>query len=304
MGITISFFKHNTERTSRGYGDHYVVMLHGLGENPTEFDNLCELFEPHKYTIILPNMPGNMVEGLNRTAESAAKSIIDQIKQLHYSNIKKISIIGNSLGGLVAKKVLEKIDNFNLDSQYHFEYENFVTLVTPHLGISGSYTPLNLIRLFISYFLWDTGSNLRNPSLLAETETLEFKRIVMKFNKRANYVSNGIDLNVPAWSSRFGLSEEQMSERVKCESYLDLCVSCYNRVCIDDKKRDDGSSRKDRISHMSVKFNNVTWDMYGIPMYSLLNYGDVVGKHYNNRAVTWNMEEIENSMKHIRNLFE
>jgi hypothetical protein len=297
--VQMMIYQYTSETIIKGTGDHYVIMLHGLGGSPREFENLSAFFGKDEFTLIIPSMSGTMWNGLNKITEQVAHDIVKHLntKSMHYTQTYKLSIIGNSMGGLIAKKVLEKINETNEDIHYYFEHEHLIMVVTPHLGIGGDYGILNMIRLFFSYFMFDTGSDLRDVNILNNTETEEFKKIAKRFKSRSNYVLHNLDLNVPAWSSRFRVDTENL---IKMERFK------KHRFCSEEDEFYCGKSKSnfDQILDIPIVHNDLNWDTYVVPMHSLLNHGNVIGKHHNTWWITWYKEEVENSMKHIRSLFD
>lgn len=281
------------EMVVNGRGNHLVIMLHGVGGRASEFDNLVELFQETRYTVLIPSMRLNLYAGLESTTNHAFVQIANYLETTRNREIKKVSIIGHSLGGVVAKMLLVKISQLNrLDLTVNdIEYNNFITIATPHLGISGDYWPLNLIRILLTIPMVYTGIDLRDTNLLNRTETNRFKEVVNKFNKRSNYVLSTLDLNVPAWSSRF-------------DRDMELQYDTINPKKESKEKRAKLRNKLEDIRHLYMPINDIHWDNYIVPIHTLLNHANIIGKYVHNSFVTWNQEEVINSMNHIRSQFK
>lgn len=278
----------------RGNGSHYVIMLHGLGGTPDEFQNLYPLFDEHNYTIIIPFDPNNSFNGIEESANVIYRQVSQLIKTRtnNYGQgyLKELSLVGNSLGGLITKKLIVKLKSdleFIPDFRYangtveKIKLQNFVTVVTPHYGIGMDETPFNLIRLFISYSLFrsQTMLDLRSNSIIEKTETNEFNDVLSKFKNKMNYVLTTFDLNVPFSSS------------IRCIA----CGFKESSILFPTTKE---------IVKTTLNIDNIKLETVFVPINSLLNHGNVIGKHLNNQFVTWNRQEVLNSINHIKGNFQ
>ncbi len=260
----------DTPSVIRGHGPHLVIMIHGLGSTPHEFFNLAHLFNETEYTVVLPSDPSNAIRGISSSARHSLIEVMRGVGPFLMNNsthFRKWSIIGNSLGGITGKLLAVKFMDFIGES---VKPENFITLVTPHFGIGGDYSLLGCIRLIISYSLYWTGRDLRNTKLVHLTENDKFKEVVNKFKKRSYYSLSTFDSNVPHWSSTRGVHYE----------YTEF------------------------IKGFNVTSNGIDWTLYTVPISSLLNHGNLCGKHLNNAWITWNKTQVLDSIYHIRHRFE
>merc|ERR1711939_366776 len=132
-------------RSTPKKAEHLCVLAHGLWGNATHLNYVAQaLRDKHneEKLIILAcrSNPGSLTyDGVEVGAERVAKEIEDMLEELARDghNITKFSIVGYSLGGLVARYVVGLL--------YHGGYfekispVNFTTFATPHLGVR---TPL------------------------------------------------------------------------------------------------------------------------------------------------------------------
>ncbi|OAL17495.1 hypothetical protein AYO22_11627 [Fonsecaea multimorphosa] len=124
---------------------HLVVLVHGLWGNPSHLNYIAEALRDRysgEEIIVLAcrrNLGSLTYDGVNVGGERVAKEVEDHVEELERSghNINRMSVVGYSLGGLVARYAIGLL--------YHKGYfekmtpVNFTTFVTPHLGVR---TPL------------------------------------------------------------------------------------------------------------------------------------------------------------------
>lgn len=120
---------------------HLCVLVHGLWGNPTHMRNIAKVLrqnyaEDDLYLLLAKQNSGSFTyDGIERGGERVCAEIEDELRTIKDKGgqITKLSIIGYSLGGLVAryatgllyaKGVLNKLD-----------CRNFATFATPHLGV-------------------------------------------------------------------------------------------------------------------------------------------------------------------------
>lgn len=83
-----------------------LLFLHGLGTDHSSWQNQIEFFEAKQFNIIAPDLKGfgsNEANNHNVTIKLIAQ---DVLSLLHRLKIQQVSIIGLSLGGLVALEML------------------------------------------------------------------------------------------------------------------------------------------------------------------------------------------------------
>ncbi len=98
-------------------GDVGVLLLHGLTGAPTEMRGLGEHLHQQGCTVVAPLLPGHGTH--HRDLERATRTQwIDEatraLRQMR-RNLRKVFIIGQSMGGLVALSLLARADDGNDD---------------------------------------------------------------------------------------------------------------------------------------------------------------------------------------------
>ncbi|KAK2808750.1 hypothetical protein FQN50_004422 [Emmonsiellopsis sp. PD_5] len=125
---------------SQKKADHLCVLVHGLYGNPSHLDYIAgalrERYAEELYILAVTRNAGPLTyDGVERGGERVAHEIEEALEMLHEQgyNIKKLSMVGYSLGGLVARYAIGL-----LYSKGYFdkiEPVNFTTFATPHVGV-------------------------------------------------------------------------------------------------------------------------------------------------------------------------
>ncbi|KAF2748576.1 DUF676-domain-containing protein [Sporormia fimetaria CBS 119925] len=124
---------------------HLVVLVHGLWGNPGHLqflsDSIRERFADENLHIFLPKSnSGNFTyDGIELGGERVTREIEEKLEELEKrgQNINRMSVIGYSLGGLVARYAIGLLYHKGIFER--IQPVNFTTFATPHLGVR---TPL------------------------------------------------------------------------------------------------------------------------------------------------------------------
>ncbi|OKL62373.1 hypothetical protein UA08_02267 [Talaromyces atroroseus] len=195
----------NDNSDTDGKADHLCVLVHGLWGNPSHLDYLISaLKERHgqdRLYILAAQRNSGMYtyDGIELGGERVAHEIEDTLEQLAGQGyqIKKLSVVGYSLGGLVARYAIGLLEASGyLDK---VEPVNFTTFASPHVGvrtpIKGLHSHMwNVLgartismsgrQLFMIDDFRDTGKPLL--SILADPNSI-FMRGLARFKNRSVY---------------------------------------------------------------------------------------------------------------------
>ncbi|KAF4554929.1 Serine esterase-like protein [Elsinoe fawcettii] len=190
-----------------GKADHLVVLVHGLWGQPSHLEylskSLREAYNEDQIHLLVAKSNANYFtyDGIETGGERITHEIEGEIKKLEEkgTSIQKLSVIGYSMGGLVARYAVGLLDSAGLFKT--IKPVNFTTFATPHLGVRAPLTGtasqvwnvLGARTLSTSgqqMFLVDTFRDTGRPllSLMADPNSI-FIRGLSKFQHRTLYAN-------------------------------------------------------------------------------------------------------------------
>jgi esterase/lipase len=246
---------------------HLIVMIHGMGGNPEEFHHLYPYLNQSHYNIAIPYYSRSKISGIQEMTTSFYDQLLEHYGMKRLNSFKTISFIGNSMGGLVAIQLSTMMPS-------HVKLDRFITAVTPFHGLvdGDDGTWINKLRITIAHrVLGDTGRDLLG--LATQNYVKSYAFTLEKFSRRATYVCSTFDLMVPYRSASMG---------------YDLAID-PNGMDIYESRRFVGES--------------LEWFFYTVPIHSLKNHGNVIGKHRDS-VFTFSKCLVQNSIDHIVSNFK
>ncbi|KAI0134720.1 putative serine esterase-domain-containing protein [Xylariales sp. AK1849] len=125
--------------------DHLCVLVHGLWGNPNHMQSIAKALraqytEDQLYLLLARRNTGSFTyDGIERGGERVCLEIEEELAAVKSQggNITKLSVVGYSLGGLVARYAVGLLGARGVFDQV--EPINFTTFASPHLGVR---TPL------------------------------------------------------------------------------------------------------------------------------------------------------------------
>ena len=210
--------------------DHLCVLVHGLWGNPKHLDYLRETLQAQhaqdRLHILVPksNADNFTYDGIEVGGERITNEIEQCIRELEQkgSRITKISMVGYSLGGLVARYAVGLLYKSGLFDT--IQPINFCTFATPHLGVraprkgnmSDFWNFMGSRTLSTSgqqMFLMDTFRDSGRPllSILADRTSIFVKGLAL-FKNKWLYANTTNDRSVPFFTA--GISPQ--------DPYIDL----------------------------------------------------------------------------------
>lgn len=217
-------------RASPSKDYHLVVLVHGLWGNGSHFDYISnsidtslkthDVFQPGGklageeivvYTTCL-NEGYKTYDGIDVCGLRVAKEIEDQIETL--GSVIKFSLVGYSLGGLIARYALGILYKKQLFKKHDIELINFTTFCTPHVGVyaPGKNIAVNLFNTIVPFVLGNSGKQMflkdqvrsaGNLPLvyLMSMENSVFYKALQEFKYKALYANVINDKRTAWWTS-------------------------------------------------------------------------------------------------------
>ncbi|XP_071737639.1 putative lipase ROG1 [Rutidosis leptorrhynchoides] len=213
---------------------HLVVMVNGLVGSANNWKFAAKQFlksYPEDLIVHCSERNSSLLtfNGVDVMGNRLANEVMSVIKR--NPNLQKISFIGHSLGGLIARYAIAKLytrDSTNNDCSENISNEriaglvpiNFISVATPHLGTGGhrqvpmfgGSNSVEKVANQISWVLGRTGRHLfltdnkahRQPPLLIQmvndSEDLKFFSALKSFRRHVVYANAHFD-HIVGWST-------------------------------------------------------------------------------------------------------
>jgi hypothetical protein len=199
--------------------EHLCILVHGLWGKPLHLNHLkntlSEQYPDGRLYVLVPHSNSEYLtyDGIELGAERITNEIEQKVEELEKQGAKlsKISIVGYSLGGLIARYAIGLLYKNGLFDK--LQPTNFTTFATPHLGVRSSTTgylgqvwnTLGAKTLSTSgaqMFLADNFRNTNKPllALLAEPNSI-FLNGLRQFKRKSVYANTMNDRSVPYFTA-------------------------------------------------------------------------------------------------------
>lgn len=203
-----------------GSGKHLIVFIHGLWGNYQHMNSLNTVFErvldnKQEYLFFTPrqNAMFKTFDGIEIVGYRTLLEICQFIAKHKDDPVTKISIVGYSMGGLIARFIIGKMYGEFEKVFKDIEPQIFLTLATPHLGVE-FYNPKKskwkgflqaLVRGLGSNILGKTGREMfitsSSNDVLVKLTQGEFLQSLSKFKWRAVLANVKNDRTVAFYTS-------------------------------------------------------------------------------------------------------
>ena len=143
--------------------DHLVVLSHGMLGTTRDLNYLASKLKSKGCVVLMSSANSFMKSllGVEIGGSKLAKEVLEVASQ--YSNLSRISFVGNSLGGLFCRYAIRELFNSTDNTIAGLAPDSFISIATPHLGVR-NYTFISVpdsLKLFVSSLLYLTGTILQ-----------------------------------------------------------------------------------------------------------------------------------------------
>ncbi|KJX97809.1 lipase/serine esterase like protein [Zymoseptoria brevis] len=205
--------------------DHLAVLVHGFWGNPSHLKHLQDTLQKRHSAdrlhilVAKSNSNNHTYDGIEVGGERIANEVEEKIAELEKNGttIKKISITGYSLGGLISRYAIGLMFNSGLFDR--IQPMNFSTFASPHIGIRAhkggirselwNYMGARVLstsgqQMFLIDTFRDTGKPLL--SIMADPDKAFIKGLRM-FKHKWVYANTLNDRSVPFYTALFSRTD-------------------------------------------------------------------------------------------------
>lgn len=264
--------------------DHLILLIHGFNGSPSNFDNFERVLKIYlnplskNLVVKLCSNQWNTYDGI----EKGAKRLFPEVLEVLRSNpsLTKMSLIGHSMGGLLARYLIKLLHDHNVFSS--IQPWAFVTLATPHLSIRRSPSK-SLFNFIFVHFLPYFCQSLREM-MMEDSDHLLHKMAVESsfliplglFSKRVLYSNIFYDLQVPYSTGSIQTSNPYRHETSipSIPSYPSLAVRKQpgpTPAFVNDSKRLI-------LSEMCSSLNVLSWERCDCLLSAITAHSQIVNK--------------------------
>lgn len=199
--------------------DHLVVLSHGIMGTGEDLGYLANLLEQSGCSVLssVSNEKLKSLTGLKTGGENLASEILNCVA--NNRNLKRLSVVGNSLGGLYTRYAMKLLFNDSDKTIGGLKPNRFMSIATPHLGVQNwtfvddfGYTAPMFVKRLVSRSMLSTGrdifsmedKNIEEETLLFKMATNEaFLSPLRCFLDRRLYANLNRDFVVPLGTAAF-----------------------------------------------------------------------------------------------------
>ncbi|PWA74102.1 alpha/beta-Hydrolases superfamily protein [Artemisia annua] len=286
----------SSEPSDVSSADHLVVMVNGILGSSEDWRFAAEQFVkslPDRVFVHRSekNAASQTLDGVDVMGERLSQEVLEVIKQK--PNLRKISFVAHSVGGLVARYAIgrlyrpprEKTEEMSAES---FEEEkatigglvpmNFITVATPHLGSRGhkqvpflfGVSALEKVAVLVIHWIFrrtgrhlfltddDEGKPPLLKRMLEDSGDCYFMSALRSFHRRVAYANVGYDRIL--WTL---LWEDSVNEKYPHVVYEERCKACDLEQ---DLTKDDNTN--DVEEELVTGLSRVSWEKVDVSFHN------------------------------------
>eukprot|EP01038_Epipyxis_sp_PR26KG_P012177 gene12177-16309_t len=208
----------NNNNNASSNSDHLVVLCHGIVGNRNDLSYLASLLES-KGCVILRSKANEEFKsflGVEKGGLELSNEVLE-MKKMH-PQLKRVSFVGNSLGGLYARCSIKILFDANSGTIADLKPFRFMTIATPHLGVRDftfldelGVSPPIKVKSTVSKIGLQTGQELfvsdsyddKKSLLYLMATTKDYLQPLLAFRSRRLYANLNLDYIVPINTAAF-----------------------------------------------------------------------------------------------------
>lgn len=270
---------------------HLFVLIHGLWGNYKHMDSLLKSFNkylPNDEFVYFTPTQNARFKTLDGIEIVGYRTLIELCQFINYYNNKnldskltKISILGYSMGGLIARFIIGKMSTDCKDFFKNLTPYLFITLATPHLGVN-FYNPSSPIKSILyktlkflgSHFIGKSGSELfikdGNDPILKKLSQGPYFDQLSQFKYRVVLANTKNDRTVAFYTSFITNIDPFIQYHRKLKLYFDKNIPGNYTKGIPNII-DMDALIPGQLHHPTLQQNASKWKLiYIIPLFTLL----------------------------------
>ena len=263
-----------------GYnGDHLIVLTHGIMGTGEDLAYLGKLLEKNGCFVLksVSNENFKSLGGFKTGGEKLASEIVDYVAK--NKKLKRVSVVGNSLGGLYARYAMKILFNNTDDTIAGLKPYRFMSIATPHLGVRNhtfvedyGLTAPDILKRVVSKVMLSTGRDIfgmKENSSNGDEDTLLFRMAtedsylspLRSFSDRRLYANLNRDFVVPLGTAAF--MEDSLVQELRREHYGKSGIVSSMKIPVissSHASNRQSSERETSADKMMRSLNGLGWD--------------------------------------------
>lgn len=247
--------------------DHLVILSNGIFGTSGDLSYLHSQLTKKGCFVLQSSVNENLrtLYGVEKGGCLLAEEVLQTCRK--YNSFRRISFVGNSLGGLYARYAVRELFDPSLGLIAGLQPQHFVTIATPHLGVR-NFTYLDVpdnLKILVSTMLLSTGKDLFQTDAEGKKTLLynmatdpKFLIPLESFKSRRMYANLDNDFVVPLGTAACIQSNEVHKLRSQLSKKYGIVVTLSSSR----KERPSSSSGvgRDLLDEMIESLDSCGWE--------------------------------------------
>lgn len=187
-----------------------IILQHGLHGTLNDYDNFLNILLGYDFTVptivLRPRTNGGFWPTMGGVKECSERMVAEvEIVLKAFPSLRQYSIVGHSLGGVIARHSIKKISALG----YQLKPIDFIAVSSPFLGVRRPRRTVfnSVFHKFAPLIAGQTGKELLmeddDPNIMLELTKGDYLSSLRQFKRRAAYGNVFNDMQVPYCTSLF-----------------------------------------------------------------------------------------------------